>query len=264
MRSLKATSGRSRLAGQGPVEDFSQPKVEADYDVSLDLAEAAAIARRPEIQRGAIQLTGHGSWSGQDFSTIGKAILSNLDWRDAPIGVHNAGLSAQYNVDPKRLSLSQIEGRVLGGSVVGDAEVTNWLNPQPPSKNARGKKTGCADWNRAPSLQGLIRRGNCGCGVHTVASVSTNQTCGTCQRKRGGQLEGHDPQYGSPVRGRCSASGQLCACAISADCARPGSIPARTRRIGTGGADGLDARYPDSRFRHAFFQCGAQALGYDD
>ena len=98
LRSLKATSGRSHLQAKGTVADFSQPRVDADYDVSLDLAEAAAIARRPEIQRGAIQLTGHGSWAGPDFSTIGKAILSNVDWKDAPIGVHNAGLSAQYNL----------------------------------------------------------------------------------------------------------------------------------------------------------------------
>ena len=140
LRSLKATSGRSRLQAKGTVEDFSQPKVDGDYDVSLDLAEVAAIARRPEIQRGALQLTGHGTWSGQDFSAIGKAILSSLDWKNAQIGVHNAGLSAQYNVAPKRLVLSQIEGRVLGGSVAGDGEVTNWLNPQPASRNAKEKR----------------------------------------------------------------------------------------------------------------------------
>ncbi len=140
LRSLKATSGRSHLQAKGTLAEFSHPKVDADYDISLDLAEAAAIARRPEIQRGAIQLTGHGSWAGQDFSTIGKAILSNLDWKNAPVGIHNAGLSAQYNLAPKRLALSQIEGRVLGGSVAGDAVVANWLNPQPTSKNSKEKR----------------------------------------------------------------------------------------------------------------------------
>ncbi len=140
LRSLKATSGRSHLQAKGTLADFSHPKVDADYDISLDLAEAAAIARRPEIQRGAIQLTGHGAWAGQDFSTIGKAILSNLDWKNAPIGIHNAGLSAQYNLTPKRLALSQIEGRVLGGSVAGDAVVANWLNPQPTSKNSKERR----------------------------------------------------------------------------------------------------------------------------
>jgi translocation and assembly module TamB len=140
LRSLKATSGRSRFQAKGTVEDFSQPKVDGDYDISLDLAEAAAIARRPEIQRGGLQLTGHGSWSEQAFSAVGKALMSNLDWKSAPVGIHDAGLSAQYNLGSKRLSLTQIEGRVLGGSVAGDAEVTNWLNPQATSKNAKDKR----------------------------------------------------------------------------------------------------------------------------
>jgi translocation and assembly module TamB len=139
LRSLKATSGRSRLQAKGVVENFSRPKVDADYDISLDLAEAAAIARRPEVRRGALRLTGHGSWSAEDFSSIGKVLMSNLDWKDAPVGVHNASLSAQYALDPKRLVLSQIEGHVLGGSVTGDAAVTHWLNPQGASRNARGK-----------------------------------------------------------------------------------------------------------------------------
>ena len=152
LRSLKATSGRSRLQATGQVENFRQPKVVADYDLSLDLAEAAAIIRHPEVRRGVLQLTGHGSWSAEDFSSIGKALLSNLDWRDAPIGVHNASLSAQYAMDPRRLVLSQIQGHVLGGSVTGDADVTQWLSPQPAGLNAREKSDEPAERKRAASL----------------------------------------------------------------------------------------------------------------
>ena len=141
LRSLKATSGRSRLQATGQVENFRQPKVVADYDLSLDLAEAAAIIRHPEVRRGILQLKGHGSWSADDFSSIGKALLSNLDWRDAPIGVHNASVSAQYALDPRRLALSQIQGHVLGGSVTGDADVAQWLSSQPAGLNAREKQT---------------------------------------------------------------------------------------------------------------------------
>jgi translocation and assembly module TamB len=132
MRSFKASSGRSRLQAKGQLEDFRRPRVEAEYDASFDLAEAAAIVRRPEIRRGVFQLTGHGSWSVRDFSSIGKAQVSNLDWRDAPVGVHHASLSAQYRITPERLLLSQIQGRVLDGSVTGDADLTQWLNPPSP------------------------------------------------------------------------------------------------------------------------------------
>jgi translocation and assembly module TamB len=141
LRSLKATSGRSRLQATGQLENFREPHVVADYNLSLDLAEAAAIIRHSEVRRGVLQLTGHGSWSADDFSSIGKALLSNLDWRDAPIGVHNASLSAQYAIDPRRLVLSQMQGHVLGGSVMGDVDVAQWLSPQPASLSATEKQT---------------------------------------------------------------------------------------------------------------------------
>jgi len=128
LHSLKATSGRSRLQASGQVADFNRPKVNGTYDVSLDLAEAAAVVRRPEVRRGTVQLSGNGSWSAEDFSGIGKVVMSNLDWRDAPVGVHDANINARYNIDPKRVQISQIEGRVLGGNIAGDAEVTQWLS----------------------------------------------------------------------------------------------------------------------------------------
>ena len=141
LRSLKATSGRSRLQATGQLENFRQPKVVADYDVCLDLAEAAAMVRHPEVRRGVLQLAGHGSWSADDFSSAGKALLSNLDWRDPPIGVHNASLSAQYAMNPRRLLLSQIQGHALGGNITGDADVAEWLSGQSASLNAREKPT---------------------------------------------------------------------------------------------------------------------------
>jgi len=146
VQSLRATSGRSHFQAKGQVQEFSQPdfsraKIEGDYDATINLAEVAGIVRRPEVRRGEVRLTGHGSWSGQDFSSIGKVLLSNLDWRDAPLGVHDANLGAQYAVSPKRLVFSQIQGRVFGGSVTGDAEVAQWSNPQTASVAAKTKES---------------------------------------------------------------------------------------------------------------------------
>src|SRR6266852_4821908 len=83
--SLKATSGRSRFQVSGRIQDFRQPKIEATYDASVDLAEAAAIARRSEVRRGILQATGHGFWSAQDVSSVGKLVLKDVDWRDESV-----------------------------------------------------------------------------------------------------------------------------------------------------------------------------------
>jgi translocation and assembly module TamB len=142
IHSLKATSGRSHLQASGQIDNFSQPKIDANYDVSLDLAEASAMARRPEFRRGTLRLTGHGAWSSSDFSSIGKILLSNLDWRNPTVGFRDANLTSQYKVDRKQLKLSQIEGRILGGSVFGDAEVANWLAPPATRKNTKETAAG--------------------------------------------------------------------------------------------------------------------------
>jgi translocation and assembly module TamB len=138
VRSLKATSGRSRLQASGRLVDFRQPSVIAKYDLTLDLGEADAIARRTEIRQGVLKVTGEGSWSSAVFSSTGKLSVTNFDWRDQSVGLRGASLSSDYAVNRQRLAFSQLQARLLGGEVNGDAEVINWLNPPPAKKTAKG------------------------------------------------------------------------------------------------------------------------------
>jgi translocation and assembly module TamB len=138
--SLKATSGRSLIRGSGRISDFRQPRIEADYDVTLDLAEAAAIARRHEVRQGVLQASGRGSWSSGDFSSAGKIFLYDFEYRDRAVGLRKSSLNAQFTADPHRLSLSQIQAKLLGGSVSGDAEIAQWLNSASTIKPTKGKR----------------------------------------------------------------------------------------------------------------------------
>jgi translocation and assembly module TamB len=138
IKSLKATSGRSRLQARGQVVNFRQPVVVGKYDLTLDLAEASAVARRPEIRQGVLQATGDGSWSSTTFSFSGKVSVSNLDWRDESVGLRGATLSTDYALNPQRVAFSQLQAKLLGGEVNGDAEVINWLNSTAPGKLAKG------------------------------------------------------------------------------------------------------------------------------
>ena len=262
LRSLKATSGRSRLQATGQVENFRQPKVVGDYELSLDLAEAAAIIRRPEVRRGVLQLTGHGSWSAEDFSSIGKALLSNLDWRDAPIGVHNASLSAQYAMDPRRLVLSLVQGQVLGGSVTGDADVAQWL-PQPAGINAREKPTNRQSGSARLRFKDLS-------AAEIAAAVATASrpferikpaglVSGKVDASWKDSIRNTEAQFVADVR---AAAGNESS--ISAHRARPGHLPFRPGRVGTCGIDRRHPRNPGACFRHAFLQCSAQTRGEHD
>ncbi|MBZ5705540.1 MAG: translocation/assembly module TamB domain-containing protein [Acidobacteriia bacterium] len=138
IQSLKATSGRSHLQVSGRVKNFRDPKFEGTYDLSVDLTELAAVTHRREMRHGVFTGNGRGTWSMQDFSSQGKVLINDLDWRDESFSLANASLSAQFSVDPHRLTLTQIQSHLLGGSVSGDADITNWLST-PPAKAAKGK-----------------------------------------------------------------------------------------------------------------------------
>src|SRR5207248_1712339 len=77
-----------------------------------------------------------GQWSAADFKTQGKLLLKELEFVDDPVNLRGASLDARYSVTPHRLLVSQLDGRLLGGSVSGDVDVTNWL-AQPPAKTTR-------------------------------------------------------------------------------------------------------------------------------
>jgi translocation and assembly module TamB len=141
IKSLKATSGRSRLQASGQLVSFRQPNVSAKYDLTLDLAEASAVVRQPEIRQGVLQMTGEGSWSPALFSSSGKLLVKNFDWRDESLRLHGATLSSNYAVDSRRLALSQLQARLLGGEVNGDAEVFNWLNSPSAGKLSKGNSS---------------------------------------------------------------------------------------------------------------------------
>jgi translocation and assembly module TamB len=147
--SLTATSGRSKLQASGQLVDFREPRVAAKYDLALDLAEASAIARHSEIRRGVVQATGEGSWSSAAFSSSGKLLAKNLDWRDESIGLHGISFTSDYTVNPQRLAFSQFQAKLLGGDLTGEAEVLNWLNSRPAVKPTR--------FNASDEQQGRVR-----------------------------------------------------------------------------------------------------------
>ena len=138
IKSLKATSGRSRLQASGQLVNFRHPNVVAKYDFTLDLAEASAVSRQPGVRQGVLELTGEGSWTPAALSSSGKLLVSNFDWRDESVWLHGATLSSNYVVDSQRVVLSQLQARLLGGEMNGDAEVTNWRNSLSAGKLAKG------------------------------------------------------------------------------------------------------------------------------
>src|SRR5579864_3401283 len=102
VRSFKANTGRSRLQGSGRLVNFGKPDIVGKYDLTVDLAETAAVTHHAEVRQGVLLAVGEGSWSSTVFSSSGKLWLKNFDWRDPTVGLRGAMLNGANTVNSQR------------------------------------------------------------------------------------------------------------------------------------------------------------------
>ena len=140
VKSLQWHSGRSSLDVSGRISDFRNPHLEGSYDARVDLGDAAAIARRHDLREGTAEFKGTGRWSLTEFSTLGTLSLRDFGWQDDQIALKKAGATADYSVTDDQIKLSKLQGKLLGGSVTGEAQIDNWLHSIPPPMVAKAKK----------------------------------------------------------------------------------------------------------------------------
>ena len=133
--SLTVASGKSEIHLAGSLQDFHNPQWSGDYHGVADLGELASLARQPQLRKGTVQFEGKGSWSLQDFSTQGGVQAKDLEWSNGKLSMRNARINAGFSVTPDRFRVFSIKANLLGGNLLGEADVTNWqtsLQPSPP------------------------------------------------------------------------------------------------------------------------------------
>jgi translocation and assembly module TamB len=125
--SLRWNSGHSHLSASGQVTDFRRPRLQAAYDAHVDLGEAASVTRRRELRAGVLEVRGDGNWSVDQFASNGLVTLRDLAWQSEQVAFSKASLSTGYAISDRQLKLSQLEGKIFGGTVTGEAEINQWL-----------------------------------------------------------------------------------------------------------------------------------------
>ncbi len=140
--SLTWNSGRSSVKMSGRVSDFHDPHLDGSYEARINLAEAAAIARRNELREGTAEIKGGGKWSLADFEASGAVAMRDVAWQDDQFGLKNINATSDYVVSDEQIKLSKLQGKLFGGSFSGDAQVDNWLRSVPipeVNRNRRGE-----------------------------------------------------------------------------------------------------------------------------
>jgi translocation and assembly module TamB len=142
INTLKATSESSRLQASGTVVNLVSPVFKGTYDILLDLAQAGAVARQPQLKAGKLSLTGSGSWSGQTFSSSGRFGLRDLFFQDKSVSVKEVSASGDFSIDPQKVLLSKVEGKLLRGSFTSETEISGWQNPPKRGQNSKEEQRG--------------------------------------------------------------------------------------------------------------------------
>lgn len=155
VQSLQAKAERSRLQASGLVTDFRNPAFKGNYDLTLDLARAAAVSRQPPLKSGMLHLSGSASWSRETFASSGKFGVRGLTWDDKSFSGREVAASGKFSLDPRKLSLSKIEGQMLHGLFSADAEVVNWQAP--PEIKRTATKNANKNLTKNEEQQGTIK-----------------------------------------------------------------------------------------------------------
>jgi translocation and assembly module TamB len=138
IKSLQWNTGRSSLEVKGRISDFANPRLDGSYSAQVNLQEAAAIARRHDLREGVAEFKGNGHWSANEFTTSGTALLRDFGWQDDDFVLRKAAVSTDYAVTDQQMKLTKLQGKILGGSFAGEAQIDNWMHPL--AATASGKK----------------------------------------------------------------------------------------------------------------------------
>ncbi|PYQ42895.1 MAG: hypothetical protein DMG99_07965 [Acidobacteria bacterium] len=139
IKSLQWNSGRSSLKASGRISDFRNPQLQGTYEAEINLQEAAAITRRHDLREGVAEFNGEGHWSLNEFKASGVAALREVGWQNDQIALKKVGANADYLLTDQQIRITKLQGKILGGTFTGDAQVDNWLHSVPLPKNARGQ-----------------------------------------------------------------------------------------------------------------------------
>ena len=140
IRQIQWNSGRSSLRASGRISDFRDPHIDGSYEAKIDVADFAAILRRNDLREGTAELKGSGRWSLQEFTTAGTLAARDLGWQDNHASLKKVSVSSDYSATDDQIKLSKLQGKLLGGTFTGDADVENWLHSVPYSPTEKTRK----------------------------------------------------------------------------------------------------------------------------
>ncbi|MFB3814131.1 MAG: translocation/assembly module TamB domain-containing protein [Terriglobales bacterium] len=141
LHSLHIASGTSEIRASGELVDFANPRLSLNYTAKLDLTQFASTMHLPQLRRGTLTIDGRGDWAKSGYTSSGKLTVQGADWVQGNVRVPAITGDASFDLDQRRLSVSQIAADVFGGKITGELAVTDWIRSAAPVASRAGQKS---------------------------------------------------------------------------------------------------------------------------
>jgi translocation and assembly module TamB len=136
IKSLRLSVGNSKIEASGTLRNYNNPELTLQYQASLDLAQVGNTAKWKQLRTGRADLQGKGSYQNSRYSSQGSLSVRGLEWRDASVHVSSVDATSPYSITQDKIVLSRLIAHAFGGTVQGDAQITNWNFPATAGKRA--------------------------------------------------------------------------------------------------------------------------------
>src|SRR5690348_13851828 len=139
--SLNWTSGKSRIEASGAITDLRNPRIEVKYSGAVELASVGKIFGMPELRDGVAEFEGTLRYlSSEDFFGSGKLKLTRGSYIAPELRLISVDATSDYSVDVDRITLTNLNGRTMGGSFKGGANLLHWIALVPKSEIGVGPR----------------------------------------------------------------------------------------------------------------------------
>ncbi len=133
--SLQWSSGKSQIDANGVVSDLRNPRIEAKYKGVLELQSVGKIFDVPELRDGIAEFNGTLRYrSSEDFFSSGQLKLTQASYRSPDFRIADVDATSDYTIDVDRITLTNLNGRTLGGSFNGGTSLLHWIALTPKSE----------------------------------------------------------------------------------------------------------------------------------
>ena len=126
LESAELRSGNSRLVLVGSLQDYSQPRVHATYEGTIDAGEFRRIVKNPSLPAGIVQATGVIDYDSRSKGPLVASATARGDVRSASIAVASGkakldlrNIGAHYSLAKGNAEVSGIHADLLGGALSG-------------------------------------------------------------------------------------------------------------------------------------------------